>query len=141
MDKVRRRGDYSPRSFIELVRYRCGISIRCHIDPSRRFEAPNPKFCGAMAAGRSLTTYQVLWQLYDRLPTDHHRHAFILSEQGDSSQFLIMRKSDVIVATENDRGEYGVEVFVKRDSPVFEEVESLYQAIERDNIIEPQWNA
>lgn len=106
----------------------------------RSWEAPNPRFCGAMAGGRSLATYQVLWHLFNDLPTDERQHAFIPTGWNDGSRFLIMRNSDVVVATENTAGEYGAQVFIKKGSPFFERIKELYRAIEIDNQKEPLWD-
>lgn len=136
-----RRGDYSPRATLQLVRNRHGISVQCNIDKKRQFEAPNPRFCGAMAGGRSLATYEVLWRLYNKLPTDERKRVFISSTKDDGNQFLIMRNDDVIVATTDADGEFNAKVFVSEGSPFFTLLLELFEAIKIDNEKEPLWDA
>jgi hypothetical protein len=141
MNKVARHGDYSPRSFLEMELNDQGFNIRCVIDQERHWEAPNPKFCPAFAGGRSLEVYRVLWVLYNELPTDQHQRAFVESSQGEGSRFIILRKDDMIVATEDVHGEYGASVFVGSQSLHFPELKRLYDAISNDNKKEPLWDA
>lgn len=141
MQRCARRGDDSTRSSLELVRSRYGIGIICRIDQERRLEALNPRFRGAFAGGSSPETYRVLWQLYNQLPTDERKWAFIASKHDDGNRLLISRNDDVVVATSNSVGEFGVKVFVGNDSPIFERVKELFQAIEDDNRTDHNGNA
>lgn len=83
----------------------------------------------------------MLWQLYNELPTDERRQAFIASKHDDGKRFLIIRNDDLVVATTDEMGEFAAKVLIGKDSPFFERVKELYRAIEADNNAEPQWNA
>lgn len=138
---VARCGDYSPRSFLQIEQSEHGFIILCSIDEKRRWEAPNPRFCGAFAGGRSPKTYQALWNLYNELPTEGHARAFIHSNYNDGNRLIIMRNDDMVVATEDTNGEYGKVVLIGGWSSYFKKIEDLYKAIELDNVKEPRWNA
>jgi hypothetical protein len=140
MNMVARCGDYSPRSFLQIEQSEHGFIIVCNIDEKRRWEAPNPRFCGAFAGGRSLETYRIFWNLYNELPTDGHARAFIPSNYNDGNRLIIMRNDDVVVATEDANGEYGKVVLIGGWSAHFQQIKNLYKAMEQDNTKEPLMN-
>lgn len=142
MNKVARLGDYFPQSFLYMGRTRYGITIKCHPDPDRRLASPNPKFYEVYKGGKSPSTYEALWRLYNELPTDQHQRAFFPSERGENGcRLLLIRTDNMTVATEDMHGRYGVEVFIRKDSTYFDKLKALFKAIELDNKAEPLLNA